>query len=72
MKLVGAALVVVTLLFSAIADAKVCRKGKACGNSCISRSSVCHMPHGTAVDAGKSPGHGKGTGQSSKQPSPPG
>jgi hypothetical protein len=31
---------------------KMCRKGKACGNSCISRYDVCHKPPGCACDAG--------------------
>lgn len=30
---------------------KTCRKGKACGNSCISRSKQCHKPRGCACDA---------------------
>lgn len=30
---------------------KVCRKGKACGNSCISRSYSCHKGPGCACDA---------------------
>lgn len=29
---------------------KVCRKGKACGNSCISRSYNCTKPPGCACD----------------------
>lgn len=29
---------------------KVCRKGYACGNSCISRSKQCHRPPGCACD----------------------
>lgn len=29
---------------------KVCTKGKACGNSCISRSYECHQPPGCACD----------------------
>ena len=29
---------------------KVCRKGKACGNTCISRSYTCHQPSGCACD----------------------
>ena len=29
---------------------KVCRKGKACGNSCISRNYTCHRPPGCACD----------------------
>ncbi|MEC8880235.1 MAG: hypothetical protein VYC49_08810 [Pseudomonadota bacterium] len=28
----------------------VCRKGKACGNSCISRSYTCTKPPGCACD----------------------
>ena len=27
---------------------KICRKGQACGNSCISRSKTCHQPAGCA------------------------
>ncbi len=30
---------------------KVCRKGKACGNSCIARSKTCHKAPGCACDA---------------------
>ncbi len=30
---------------------KTCRKGKACGNSCISRTKTCHKPPGCACDA---------------------
>jgi len=29
---------------------KVCSKGKACGNSCISRAKTCHKPPGCACD----------------------
>lgn len=29
---------------------KVCRKGKACGNSCISRSYTCHKGKGCACN----------------------
>ncbi len=29
---------------------KVCKKGKACGNSCINRSYTCHQPPGCACD----------------------
>ena len=31
---------------------KICRKGKACGNSCISRSYTCTKPPGCACDGG--------------------
>jgi hypothetical protein len=30
---------------------KICRKGKACGDSCISRSYTCHKPPGCACNA---------------------
>lgn len=30
---------------------RVCSKGKACGNSCISRSFTCHKGHGCACDS---------------------
>jgi hypothetical protein len=30
---------------------KICRVGKACGNSCISRYYNCHQPPGCACDA---------------------
>ncbi len=30
---------------------KICRKGKACGNSCISRLEKCWKPPGCACDA---------------------
>jgi hypothetical protein len=29
---------------------KVCRKGKACGDTCISRDDQCHVPPGCACD----------------------
>lgn len=29
---------------------KVCRKGKACGDSCIAREKQCHQPPGCACD----------------------
>jgi hypothetical protein len=29
---------------------RVCSKGKACGNSCISRADSCHQPPGCACD----------------------
>ena len=29
---------------------KICKKGKACGNSCISRSKKCHKGRGCACD----------------------
>ena len=47
------------LVFDAIPDAflfaqggccRTCSKGKACGNSCISRSYTCHQPRGCACD----------------------
>jgi hypothetical protein len=36
---------------SLMACCKVCSKGKACGNSCISQDKVCHQPPGCACDA---------------------
>lgn len=33
---------------------KVCQKGKACGNSCISRAKACHKPKGCACDGTQS------------------
>jgi len=30
---------------------KICRKGKACGDSCIARERVCHVGPGCACDA---------------------
>jgi endonuclease YncB( thermonuclease family) len=36
---------------SAAACCKVCTTGKACGNSCISRSKTCRKPSGCACDA---------------------
>jgi len=30
---------------------KTCRKGKACGDSCIQRTKTCHKPPGCACDA---------------------
>jgi hypothetical protein len=29
---------------------KICKKGKACGNSCIARDKNCHQPPGCACD----------------------
>jgi hypothetical protein len=29
---------------------KICRKGKACGDTCISRDDQCHVPPGCACD----------------------
>ncbi len=29
---------------------KICRRGKACGNTCISRDKVCHVGPGCACD----------------------
>lgn len=29
---------------------RICRKGKACGNSCINRSYTCHQPPGCACN----------------------
>jgi hypothetical protein len=29
---------------------KICKKGKACGNSCINRSYTCHQPQGCACN----------------------
>jgi hypothetical protein len=41
-----------TLLSSPSAECcKVCRKGKACGNTCIAREKDCHQPPGCACDA---------------------
>jgi hypothetical protein len=34
-----------------VACCKICRKGKACGNSCIARNKTCHQPPGCACDA---------------------
>lgn len=34
----------------AISCCKVCRAGKACGNSCISRDKECHKGKGCACD----------------------
>lgn len=31
--------------------ARVCKKGKACGNSCIAKSAICHQEKGTATNA---------------------
>ena len=30
---------------------KYCRRGKACGNTCIARWKTCHVGHGCACDA---------------------
>ena len=29
---------------------KICRKGKACGDTCVSRDKDCHQPPGCACD----------------------
>lgn len=29
---------------------KVCKAGKACGNSCIAKNKVCHQPKGCACN----------------------
>lgn len=34
----------------ASACCKVCKKGKACGNSCIAKSKTCHKGRGCACD----------------------
>jgi hypothetical protein len=39
-----------TILYAA-ACCKVCKKGKACGDSCISKDYVCHKPPGCACNA---------------------
>ena len=36
---------------TAQACCKICRKGKACGNSCISRAKTCRKPPGCACEA---------------------
>ena len=38
---------------------KVCRKGKACGDTCISRKKTCRKPAGCACDAGGADGPGE-------------
>lgn len=35
---------------TARACCKICHKGKACGNSCISRAYTCHRPPGCACN----------------------
>jgi hypothetical protein len=35
---------------SALACCKVCKIGKACGDTCISRSKTCHVGQGCACD----------------------
>lgn len=35
---------------TAAACCKVCRKGKACGDTCISRNNACHVGSGCACD----------------------
>jgi hypothetical protein len=35
---------------SPMACCKICTKGKACGNSCISQDKYCHQPPGCACD----------------------
>ena len=39
-----------TLLLQPAQCCKICRKGKACGNSCIKRSYTCTKPPGCACD----------------------
>lgn len=34
---------------------KYCTKGKACGNTCISRRYTCHVGHGCACNANEAP-----------------
>jgi len=38
------------LLFAQGGCCRTCSKGKACGNSCISRNYTCHQPRGCACD----------------------
>ncbi len=35
---------------TSLACCKTCKKGKACGDSCISKSYKCHKPKGCACD----------------------
>ena len=35
---------------SSAACCKVCRRGQACGDTCIARNDVCHVPRGCACD----------------------
>lgn len=35
---------------SGFACCKVCKKGKACGNSCIAEDKTCHQPNGCACN----------------------
>lgn len=39
-----------TVESSARACCKICRKGKACGDSCIARHLTCHKPRGCACN----------------------
>ena len=42
------------LLFSFHAEARNCKKGKPCGNSCISQNDVCHKTGGASTTSGPS------------------
>jgi hypothetical protein len=39
-----------TAITNAFACCKICTVGKACGNTCISRSDICHIGPGCACD----------------------
>lgn len=51
----GSSLIAQTGPFQLAACCKICRTGKACGNSCISRAYTCHKPPGCACDGGLIP-----------------
>jgi hypothetical protein len=39
------------VLMNSTAEARNCKKGKPCGNSCIAKADVCHKDAGTATAA---------------------
>jgi hypothetical protein len=46
---------IMALSIGSAAEAKVCTKGKACGDGCIAQADVCHKPAGTATNASGAP-----------------
>lgn len=50
LSLTGTAAPICSTAFASEACCKVCKKGKACGDSCISRDKTCHKGKGCACD----------------------
>ena len=44
-----------TLMMPGLAEARNCKKGKPCGNSCISKNDVCHKNGGTSEAVSETP-----------------